>query len=42
MHADGLLRSAKPRHIEQSDQSAIKKLYVVVKASGAHTEFCLD
>ena len=40
MHANGLLGSAKPGHIEPNDQSAVKKT-VVVKARGADIKFRL-
>ena len=40
MHANGLLGSAKPQHTEPSDQSAVKRLTMVI--DGARTEFSLD
>jgi len=36
------LDSAKPGHIELSDQSAAKKLMMVIKAKSVHVEFCMD
>jgi len=42
MRAGQLLNSTKPGHGKTSDQSAAKKLMMVLKAKVAHVEFCLD
>jgi len=42
MLANRLLHSAKPGHIKPGDQSAAKKIIMVIKAKGAHVEFRLD
>jgi len=40
--ANWLLDSAKPGHIELSDQSAAKKDWLLITAKGANVKFCLD
>ena len=42
MHANGLLGSAKPGHIEPIDWNAVENTDDSIKARGAHTEFSLD